>query len=208
MYFCKVFLNFPNKHAILWWMTSREKELQRHRANHKRYREANREKELARQKRYREANREKELARQRRYRQMNKEKTREYLRRRWKTDPLYKVTKSLRRRLIGAVKSQKARKHAPTLELLGCSIVQLKEHLELQFVEGMSWDNHGEWHIDHIIPCASFDLSDPEDQKKCFHYSNLQPLWAVDNIKKGDKIHIDLGKLSKGFRGNRRRALS
>ena len=52
----------------------------------------------------------------------------------------------------------------------------------------MSWDNQGEWHIDHIIPCASFDLTNEEEQEKCFHYTNLQPLWAIDNMVKGCKI--------------------
>jgi HNH endonuclease. len=53
----------------------------------------------------------------------------------------------------------------------------------------MSWDNYGRdgWHIDHIRPCASFDLTDPEQQRQCFHYTNLQPLWAADNIRKGAK---------------------
>ncbi len=65
-----------------------------------------------------------------------------------------------------------------------------REHLEKQFKEGMTWENHGlyGWHIDHIIPCASFDLTDLEQQKKCFHYTNLQPLWAKENLIKGVKI--------------------
>jgi hypothetical protein len=75
------------------------------------------------------------------------------------------------------------------MELLGCTIDFFKNHLESKFVEGMSWQNYGKgWHIDHIIPCVSFDLSKPEEQRKCFHFSNLQPLWAVDNIRKGTKI--------------------
>jgi len=53
----------------------------------------------------------------------------------------------------------------------------------------MSWNNHGEWHIDHIKPCTSFDLSKLSEQKKCFHYKNLQPLWAKDNLSKGAKIN-------------------
>ena len=64
----------------------------------------------------------------------------------------------------------------------------LKKHLENQFVEGMSWDNYGEWQIDHIVPCASFDLSDPNQQRICFNFRNLQPLWAKDNQRKQDKL--------------------
>ena len=80
-------------------------------------------------------------------------------------------------------------KSAKTLELLGCSIKQLKHHLENQFDENMNWENYGEyWQIDHIRPCASFNLSKPEEQKRCFHYSNLQPLEKSLNIIK-DSIY-------------------
>jgi hypothetical protein len=80
-------------------------------------------------------------------------------------------------------------KSESTMDLIGCSIPELRLHLEKKFKEGMSWDNHSinGWHIDHIIPCDSFDLTNPYEQKKCFHYSNLQPLWMVDNIRKGAK---------------------
>ena len=74
------------------------------------------------------------------------------------------------------------------MKLCGCSLEKLKQHLESQFTEGMTWDNKGDWHVDHIKPCASFDLTNPEEQKKCFHYTNLQPLWALDNMKKGAKL--------------------
>jgi hypothetical protein len=69
--------------------------------------------------------------------------------------------------------------------MLGCTIEELWKHLEKKFKPGMTKENHGKWHVDHIIPCAIFDLSKPEEQIKCFHYTNLQPLWAIDNIRKG-----------------------
>ena len=94
----------------------------------------------------------------------------------------------LRGRLYKALIHDQATKSAPTLKLLGSSVAYVKKHLEAQFVDGMSWDNHGEWHIDHIRPCASFDLTDPEQQKECFNYKNLQPLWAEDNLSKGDRF--------------------
>ncbi len=72
--------------------------------------------------------------------------------------------------------------------LIGCEIDYLMFHIQEQFTEGMNWNNYGEWHIDHRKPCASFDLSKPNAQRKCFHFSNLQPLWAIENIKKSDKI--------------------
>lgn len=73
------------------------------------------------------------------------------------------------------------------MELTGCSKDDLYSHLESKFTEGMNWDNYGKWHIDHIKPCVSFDLTDTEEQKKCFHWTNLQPLWAIDNMRKGAK---------------------
>lgn len=85
----------------------------------------------------------------------------------------------------------KNRKSSTTLDLLGCSVATLSNHLEIQFTEGMVWDNHGEWHIDHIRPCASFDLSDPEQQRMCFHYTNLQPLWKFDNLSKNDSFDAE-----------------
>ena len=73
------------------------------------------------------------------------------------------------------------------MELCGCSLDELKAWLEKQFIENMNWENRSLWHVDHIRPCASFDLTDIEQQKQCFHFTNLQPLWAADNFKKGAK---------------------
>lgn len=83
-----------------------------------------------------------------------------------------------------------ASKCSTTEELIGCSIEHLKLHLQSQFKPGMNWNNHGTkgWHIDHILPCARFNLNNPVEQKKCFHYTNLQPLWAKDNMAKGSKV--------------------
>lgn len=91
-------------------------------------------------------------------------------------------------RIAIALKNNSGEKAYKTLEYLGSSIETARAHIEENFEEGMTWENHGEWHIDHIIPCAHFDLTDPEEQKKCFHYTNLQPLWAHDNLSKGDKL--------------------
>jgi hypothetical protein len=81
-------------------------------------------------------------------------------------------------------------KTASTLNLLGCSLDDFIRHLESLFTFGMTWENYGlrGWHIDHKRPCASFDLSQPAQQRACFHYTNLQPLWAFDNLSKGNRI--------------------
>jgi hypothetical protein len=89
----------------------------------------------------------------------------------------------IRKVLNGLIKKSKS-----TQELIGCDIEQLWIHLEKSFKSGMTRKNYGKWHVDHIIPCASFDLTKPEEQAKCFHYTNLQPLWASENLAKGSKI--------------------
>ena len=100
----------------------------------------------------------------------------------------YKLRMNLKNRIWFALHGVAA-KSACTLELVGCTLDELKTHLERQFKPGMSWANHSYrgWHIDHIRPCASFDLTDQEQQKQCFNYTNLQPMWAKENQSKGDK---------------------
>jgi ribosomal protein L28 len=118
---------------------------------------------------------------------------------RYHTDPNFNITLKLRKRLRGALYAQFVlKKGKRTLDFLGCSLDQFKFYFEAKFTEGMSWDNFlaGKIHIDHIIPCASFDLIKPEEQAKCFHYTNLQPLWCEDNIRKGarlDWVKEDMG---------------
>lgn len=131
-----------------------------------------------------EKNREQILETQKQIRKNNSGYYADYARNREKRDVHFKVVRRLRNRIYSLVKGGKSKR---TLELLGCSIEELKTHLESQFTEGMSWDNYGIWHIDHKKPCAAFDLEKQEQQKICFHYTNLQPLWKLDNLRKGDK---------------------
>lgn len=107
-----------------------------------------------------------------------------------KEDVNFRLMETYRKRIQESIKNQTACKNLTTLELLGCSIEKCRLHIEKQFQKGMDWTNYGlhGWHIDHRIPCASFDFRDPEQQKACFHFTNLQPLWAEDNMKKSDKI--------------------
>ena len=114
-----------------------------------------------------------------------KAQVKRYFSKRQQIDYEYRVKKSLVSRYRYAIKNA-SNSTATTLEFLGCSIEQARLHLESQFRDGMSWDNYGEWEIDHIRPCASFDLTDPEQQRECFHYSNLQPLWREENRLKAD----------------------
>ena len=97
----------------------------------------------------------------------------------------YKLLVRCRTRIYQALKGYVKSKR--TVSLIGCPVEYLKHHLEEQFQEGMSWDNYGKWHVDHIRPCASFNFSNESEQLECFNYTNLQPLWAEDNMKKHDK---------------------
>jgi hypothetical protein len=106
------------------------------------------------------------------------------VRERRKRDPNFKLRCVMQSRLGFALKSKKASKQDSTMSLVGCSIEELWQHLEKQFKPGMTRENHGEWHVDHIKPCAKFNLLDPDEQRACFHYTNLQPLWAAENWKK------------------------
>jgi len=101
-------------------------------------------------------------------------------------NPEFKLIHNLRSRLRKALKGQSRDKGI--LVLTGCSAAELKIHLESKFEPGMTWDNYGSWHIDHKIPLNSFDLTDSEQLKVACHYSNLQPLWAEDNLAKSDTV--------------------
>jgi len=94
----------------------------------------------------------------------------------------YKLLELMRGRIYKALKGLV--KSRATRILIGCSIEKLKRHLEKQFKRGMTWNNYGRWHVDHIVPCCSFDLSKHKEQHKCFNYKNLQPLWAKENLSK------------------------
>lgn len=104
------------------------------------------------------------------------------------SDPGFALLCALRIRIAQAVKLSGVRKSSKTVNLIGCDIPFLRQYLQARFKPGMTWDNRRLWHIDHIIPCCAFDLTDPEQQKRCFHYSNLRPLWAKDNMQKNDTI--------------------
>jgi hypothetical protein len=139
----------------------------------------------------------KNLVKIKNYYRNNKEKIleqkKQYEKHKRNTDAQYNLIRKLRIRLNKALKTQSVKKCYKTIDLLGITIDELKKYLESQFKDGMTWDNYGykDWHIDHIRPCSSFDLSDLEQQKQCFHYTNLQPLWWWENLKKSNKVVIE-----------------
>lgn len=159
-------------------------------ASRRKYAENNKEKVLASKRQYHQNNREKILANRRKYAENNREKNlarqRKYKKRKRATCPKFKMIHCLRERLRAVLRGKN--KSASTMALLGCTVEELHNYLEKQFVEGMTWENRGTvWHADHMVPSTSFDLSDPEQQRRCFHFSNLQPLLASDNMNKGNK---------------------
>lgn len=118
-----------------------------------------------------------------------KEKDRQYVKwkKKWETNELFSTKVRIRNLVRNTFrKSGYTKPSEGTEKILGCTFNELKSHLESKFVDGMNWDNRGEWHIDHIIPLSSAKTN--EDLIGLSHYSNLQPLWAEDNMKKGDKI--------------------
>lgn len=137
-----------------------------------------------------EKNRIYNLARNKEYEKNNKAKVRAakraYRKDKYASDPMFRLSVKIRVRLQRALKSNKTNS---TFELLGCTLEQLKKHIEDKFQPGMSWSNYCKrgWHIDHISPLSAFDLNDPEQLRQACHYTNLQPMWAVDNRVKSNK---------------------
>lgn len=156
----------------------------------KEYRQSNKEIIKQYRKKYYQDNKEREKEYKKEWFQSNKEKVneykKEYQRERRKTNPLFKMKCNLRRRTSMAFKNKGYSKNTKTQEMLGVDWEIVKQHIERQFTKGMNWNNQGEWHIDHIIPLASASTS--ERLKELCHYTNLQPLWAEDNLSKSDKI--------------------
>jgi hypothetical protein len=159
-------------------------------ANGKEYRGQNKEKISANGKEYRGQNKEKISANDKRYYEQNKvkiiAKDRNWKKFKMQEDPAFKFIQICRKRTWDYFNSKGIKKSKPTMEMLGCTAEELRDHLQSQFTEGMTLENHGEWHIDHIIPLSSAKTE--EEIIKLCHYTNLQPLWAKDNLSKHAKI--------------------
>ena len=108
------------------------------------------------------------------------------------TNPKDWLMMNLRSRLLRVLNggTKKMRKSSHSFKLFGANVDTIKQHIESQFKSGMSWDNRGKWHIDHIRPISSFDLTKRKQQGVAFHYKNLQPLWAKENLVKSNKFVI------------------
>ena len=163
------------------------------------YRLKNKDKVCAQGCKYRIKNRVIRLLKQKEYRKQHPEKIASYYQynkvrilknqqaynnKRYQTNEQHAMVQRLRSRMYRAIKH----KSASTQELIGCSWEFLMDYLEALFQPGMTWQNRNLWHIDHIKPLASFNLTDPEQQRLACHYTNLQPLWAKDNLQKGNRI--------------------
>jgi len=191
-----------NKQSAEYYAKNRDKMVEWHKAHYIKNRDKNKLYDRIRSKKYHMINKDKEREYNKKYRLNNKDKIkkrnhswylktkgkfkiqkRKYWFNRYRTNINHRISSVIRSRIRQVLKRNS--KSEKTKELIGCSTEELKQHLQKQFTLGMNWKNYGfGWHIDHIRPCASFDLSKSEEQRKCFHFSNLQPLWANENLSK------------------------
>lgn len=196
MYHCKVcdrqkgklFYEETKEEKKEYYLANREHILELGKMNYL----TNRDQKLAYGREYHAANQQRINEYSREWRKANPEHARElgdnWFEENYNTNPNFRIRVLLRSRMYKAIKCQGGDKDESSSGLLGCPPSYVWDHLQSLFLPGMTLENHGVlWHIDHVRPCASFDLTDPEQQKACFHWTNLQPLYALDNLKKGCK---------------------
>lgn len=152
------------------------------------YRYENIDKVKLRELQYREENRSKAVERTRLWRQKNKERRNKSNKDKYRSSPQRKMEVSIRNRINKFI----TRKNNSSSKLIGCNIDFYVSYIENMFSKGMSWDNYGKWHIDHIKPLSKFNLKNEDEILKAFNYKNTQPLWACDNLKKSDKYEEPL----------------
>jgi hypothetical protein len=160
----------------------------------KRYQEKNKEKLKIKQSDYRKRKRKELCEYHSRWRDKNRasvnEKSRLWFSNKYRNDPSFRLKSNTRAAVWTCLKERDVAKYRSTFELLDYTLEELMIHLEGLFMEGMTWDNYGEWHVDHIIPMANYNFESTDDPefKECWGLSNLQPLWGSDNLSKGTKI--------------------
>lgn len=161
----------------------------------KRTREEARQREKDRKAQYDIDNKEKNSAYHKSRRPITNQHARRRRRERMKTDPRFRLMEHFRRRFGTLVKKLGHKRSLEYVEMIGCSLDELTKWVESHFEPGMDWSNQGHfslnhptWQLDHHYPCSAFDLSDPEQQRQCFHYTNVYPIWAKENLDKKDFI--------------------
>lgn len=179
---------YENRHKYLEnFRKYREKNKGYFKQKNQEYYLRNREADLLRQKAWKEENKDHLIQYRKSRKKEANEVYRKYKKERYHKDPVFRLKCNLRR-TVSQLFSGK-RKSKKTLEMLGCSFEEAKAYIEAKFKPGMSWDNYGKWHIDHIVPLSSG--KNEEELIKICHYSNLQPLWALENILKSNKMPLE-----------------
>lgn len=183
----KNYLNSTGKKFNRFKSVPKEKQLENKRALARQYYHNNKESINAKRKREGE-NKENKDKKSKSYAKWYDEKGKKYYKNKYNNDINFKLSRTLRARLNKAIKNNQ--KAGSAVSDLDCSIEEFKEYMESKFLPGMSWDNWSRdgWHIDHIRPLYEFDLTDEQQFKEACHYTNLQPLWAKDNLSKGNRL--------------------
>lgn len=181
--------NGPRREKLLQWKRDWNAK-NAHKINPKRraYFHSHKAEKAAYDREYRTRNKERIDARVKKWLRDNRDRVNANQRNRRRTDPQFRLSNNLRCRMNTALRNHGTKRDYPMEKLLGCTVAELMDYLSKRFQSGMTWDNHGQWHIDHIKPCAAFDLTDKEQQMMCFHFTNLQPLWSEDNLAKGANL--------------------
>ncbi len=179
---CRIeYNNLKREHNQLYYQENKEK----YQLNSKKYYQTNKQKVNQKSIAYQKNNPTQTKQTYNKWRRNNAEYFKIWRKNKWENDTNYKLRIILGNRLNEVLKKNKTYKNSNIIQLLDCSLDYLKQHISTQFLPEMSWKNHGEiWEVDHIKPCASFDLIDLDQQKECFHYTNLQPLFKTTEIAK------------------------
>jgi len=184
-----------NKEYILKWAKEYN---QSNKSKRKTYNQENRERDKEYLKIYNEENNHLIRPKRKIYNKVNKDKIYQYFKNRLNNEPVFKLRYCLHWRMISAIKSKKGKRSSDIINLTGCSIEECRQHIERQFLPEMNWGNWGPvWELDHILPCASFNLTNDEEQRKCFHFSNLQPLFKTTEIAKSFGYFNHIGNKNK-----------
>ena len=175
---------------IQWRLNNKEHIKEYEKTHNKIYKEKNKEKLRLKAKEYVIKNKDKVIESRKKHYIKNKDKInkykKEWFRNKMKTDYLFNLKHSTRRLIGMCLRNNGYSKTSKTFKILGCTPIEFKEYLEKQFTDGMSWDNQGKWHLDHIYPISL--AKDEEELIRLNHYTNFQPLWAIDNIRKSNKV--------------------